>query len=164
MRMAGCIYYLRKRAPGCTVLKRQRQFDTLGNILLGNLRSWHLCRCYFDILLTYCHRPSTPLHDNGVCVWQRLVSCHTANMVQYFLRSMRESTRTSGSANFPELKPVKYLWNMLDKPGGITSQCKGLKGSAADFHARTDLSCFLSNRKTNIKDIVCFYCCDESTE
>ena len=50
---------------------RRSQCDALGNILLGNLGSCHLCGCYSDTyhLPKHCCRPCTLFHRNGIPWW-----------------------------------------------------------------------------------------------
>ncbi len=77
-------------AAGCTGKKagRRRQCYALGNVLLGDLGSWHSCGCYFDTyhLPKHCCRPRTPFHGSGVpwrqCPLSAECTCHTAKTVQ----------------------------------------------------------------------------------
>ena len=64
-RAQGSLMHYEKKAS------RWRQCYALGNVLLGNLGSWHSCGGYSDMyhLLRGCGRPHRPLHGNGVPWW-----------------------------------------------------------------------------------------------
>ncbi|XP_053084513.1 endoplasmic reticulum protein SC65 isoform X3 [Pangasianodon hypophthalmus] len=109
----------------------QRQCDALGNVLLGNLESWHSCGCYFDTdhLPKHCldqvHSFMATVFPNGNCLFQQdNVPSHTAKIVQeWFEEHDKEFKVLTWPPNSPDLNLIKHLW---DVHGGPTSKLQDL--------------------------------------
>ena len=73
-------------ALACTGKKasRRRQYNALGNVLLGNIGSCHSCGCYFETSIVADHvHPfmETVFPDgSGIFQWDN-APCHQAKMV-----------------------------------------------------------------------------------
>ncbi|KAK3564521.1 hypothetical protein QTP86_022875, partial [Hemibagrus guttatus] len=85
--------------------KLRRQSHALGNVLLGILGSCHPCGCYDDTyhLPKHCCRPCTPFHGNAKTVQE------------WFDEHNNEFEVLTWPPNSPDLNPVEYLWDVLDK-------------------------------------------------
>ena len=100
-----------------------RQCDALGYILLGNLGSWHSRGCYLDTyhLPKHCCRPRTPFHDNSIPRWYWSLSVGQCTLPHCKKRSGmvmeydKEFKVLTWPPNSPNLNPVEYLWDVLQK-------------------------------------------------
>lgn len=99
MCMAWCVHCLGRdgtRMHHGMKASWQRQRDTMSNVLLWYLGSWHSCRCC---------RSRTPLHGNNIswCHWPFSRIMHPVTQQKLFMngfRNMRKTSRCSPDLNF----------------------------------------------------------------
>lgn len=133
--------YLSKRRHQDTLQKKKsvwrRQFDALGNVLFGNLGSWHLCGFYFDTYhLPTVHIVAAQVHPFMATVCLIAVASSSRIMCPVTLQKLFRFEE-----NDKDLKvftrPKNWVEDVLDKPirsiGIIFLQLTGFKGSAANI-------------------------------
>lgn len=104
--MAGC------HLPGNTS-SLQRQCDALGRVLLGNLGSWHPCACYFDI--TYLSVVTNNAHPFMETIFLVCCGLFHQGTHQWFDEHNNEFKALTWPTYFPNLNPIKHLWDLLGK-------------------------------------------------
>lgn len=99
-----------------------RQCDALGNFLLGNLGSDHSCGFTFTHTTYFCCRPSTKLQGNGISLkavasFSRIMHPTTVQKIvqSWFEKDDKGFNLLTWRPNSPDLNPIKYFWNVLDK-------------------------------------------------
>lgn len=107
---------------------QQKQHDALGNVLLGNLGSWHSCGCYFDTYQLPKHscRGEDSLLANGISWWQwilsRIMSPTTVQrLFRNSLRKMTEFKVLPWPPNSPDVNTIDHLWDVEKQLSNLSS-------------------------------------------
>ena len=91
--------------------RKRRQFDAPGNVLLGNLGSYHWCGSYFD---TY-HLPK-PKYTPSWQQYSLMAVASFSRIVQGWFEEHNEEFKVlTRPPNSPDLNPSEHLWDELDK-------------------------------------------------
>lgn len=96
------------------------QCDTLGNVLLGSLGSWHSWWCYLYMyhLLKHCCTSHTPILLQGysdVACFSRIMCPATLQKLLWNgLRNMK-SFKVTTDFQIPNISVQSHLWDVLEK-------------------------------------------------
>ena len=90
--------------------RRRRQYNALGNVLLGNHGSCHPCGCYFDM-----YNRSWKLYSlMAVASFSRIMP-QSKNGLKWFEKQNDRFEELTWPPISPDLNPIEHLWGVVNK-------------------------------------------------